>query len=395
MDKLRQLAEAKVKKEQVDLSQLSGDDTKRLIHELRIHQIELTIQNEELQDTRKKLEKTSKRYADFYDHAPVGFFTLDKNGTIHDVNLTAAKQLGLEKEDIIKSRLYNYIAEQDKDTFFIHLRNTFEKQTHQACELNIKKKDGGVFAAQIESAAVADEENKIRICRTTITDVTTRKQVEEQLKFSLRDKEILLQEIHHRTKNNMQVISSLLTLQAAHSSNKNIEEILEETRRRIHAMALVHQKLYLSKDLSRINLREYIFELVNYLKQSYNIIPSNKISLKMDLENIFLLIDTAIPCGLILNELISNSLKHAFPLDKTGEISIKLDTTSENEIELQVSDNGVGIPEGFDFKQQSTLGMKLIFNIAEHQLGGTVIFENNTGVKCNIRFSEQFYKARI
>lgn len=215
-----------------------------------------------------------------------------------------------------------------------------------------------------------------------------------QIKAALAEKETLLRELYHRTKNNMQVIRSMLALQAAYSQNEEVQYIVQETERKIHAMALAHQKLYQSQDLSRINLQDYITELAYLLMQSYNV-SSNRISLLVDVENVSVLIDTAIPCGLIINELMSNALKHAFPGDMNGEIHIRLFKTDQGEIELYFSDNGVGVPNGFDFTTQETLGLQTIFAIGEQQMQGTVRFETNTGTTCHIKFPDKLYKPRV
>ncbi len=192
----------------------------------------------------------------------------------------------------------------------------------------------------------------------------------------------------------MQVIRSMLVLQAAYSNNSQVQEIIKITENRIEAMALVHQKLYQSKDLSKINLQDYILDLIDLLMQSYGV-SSEEISLKTDLEGVHVLIDTAIPCGLALNELITNTLKYAFPEKRKGEISVRLYREEGGTIQLQFSDNGIGVPELFDFRTQETLGLKTIMNIVEHQLQGKVHFENKQGVTCHIQFNDSLYEPRV
>lgn len=210
-----------------------------------------------------------------------------------------------------------------------------------------------------------------------------------QLQASLREKEMLLKEIHHRVKNNMQVISSLLRLQSEYNKDDKVIEMFKESQNRIRSIALVHEKLYRSKNLSRIDFNSYIENLVNGLFISYRI-SSNKVRLKMDVGRILFAIDTAIPCGLIINELITNSLKHAFPEDREGEISISLHkaNTGKNEYELIVEDNGVGIWKDLDYRNTETLGLQLVTSLAEIQLHGRIELNKNKGTKFRVIFSE-------
>ncbi len=220
-------------------------------------------------------------------------------------------------------------------------------------------------------------------------DITGRKKDEERILSSLREKEALLRELYHRTKNNMQVISALLQLYSSKTTDDSVRAAFREMVDRIQSMALVHQKLYQSKSLSSIDLSDYIADLSNLLISSYSPGPE-KISLLINAEKIQIQIDVAVPCGLILNELISNSLKHAFPGDRKGEIRINLHKTGNDIIELSVADNGVGVPEGFDFRKSEKMGVQSVFAIAEHQLRGDVSFESHNGIVCTLHFNREY-----
>jgi len=239
-----------------------------------------------------------------------------------------------------------------------------------------------------------DEQGRVSKLFGTAQDITRIKQTEAALTESEKNLSILLQELYHRTKNNMQVICALLDFQAANLEDEGARRALGETKNRIQSMALVHRKLYQSQDLSRINLREYICDLAALLIQSYEI-PHNKVALKYAMEDVFVLIDTAIPCGLILNELISNALKYAFPGERTGEVRMRLRQLEDNTIEIQVADNGVGAPSDFDFRRDGQLGLKSILALGEGQLHGEVHFEGNRGVTCRLRFKDNLYKQRV
>jgi len=218
-------------------------------------------------------------------------------------------------------------------------------------------------------------------------DITERKINEEIIKKGLEEKETLIRELYHRTKNNMQVIYGILSLQAEASGNEQYKALIQDTNNRIMSMSLVHQMLYKSKNLTRVNLHDYITELATLLFKSFNI-NSDKIEVNLDLTPVIVKIETAIPCGLILNELISNVFKHAFPGEMKGYLAIDLDRDDENILVINVRDNGIGMTDGFDNYKLKSLGIQLITSITEQQLNGSVVFFSDEGFSCNIRFSE-------
>ncbi|MDR3574329.1 MAG: PAS domain S-box protein [Anaerolineaceae bacterium] len=229
-----------------------------------------------------------------------------------------------------------------------------------------------------------------------IHDITERKEADEQIKAALREKEVLLREVHHRVKNNLQVISSLLSLQADGIQDPQTHQMFNETQSRVRSMALVHEGLYQSKDLARINFSEYIQKLTSSLFHAFGINPN--VDLHIEIEDIYLGVDTAIPCGLIINELASNALKYAFPARKRGTVLIKLvadaqegsvsGTTGSDIYTLTVSDNGIGFPKDLDFDATDTLGMQLV-NILTKQLNGSIRMEREAGTTFTIRFTER------
>lgn len=227
-----------------------------------------------------------------------------------------------------------------------------------------------------------------------LIEINERTQAEEAIKTSLKEKEALLQELHHRTYNNMQVICGMLNLQISCTEDENVKNVFKEMVNRILSMAKVHQKLYQAQNLSNINLREYICELSDLLMQSYNG-SINKVTFNLDLEDVNVLVYIAIPCGLILNELISNAFKYAFPDNKKGQITIKLYRIDGDLLELQVSDNGIGVPKNFDFRTNSGMGLQIVFDIVEHQLDGSISFESSNGVNAKIRFKDKIYSERV
>ncbi len=215
-------------------------------------------------------------------------------------------------------------------------------------------------------------------------EITERKRMEENIIKSLQEKEVLLKEIHHRVKNNMQIISSLLGLASGTIKERKYKELFRDSQNRINSMSLIHEKLYRSENLTNIDFNEYIRDLANVLFQSRGV--TGKIELTLNIEKISIGIDHAIPCGLIINELITNSIKYAFPDDRKGEIKVSLRLNDENMIELVVSDNGVGIPEDVDFRNSESLGLRLVTKLAEDQLHGKIDLDRSNGTEFNIKF---------
>ena len=223
------------------------------------------------------------------------------------------------------------------------------------------------------------------------TEIAERKRAEEEIKASLKEKEVLLKEIHHRVKNDLQVVSSLLYLQSEHIKDEQSLATIRESQSRIKSMALVHEQLYQSKGLARVDFAEYIQNLATYLFRSYGVNP-DAITLKINADDVSLGIDTAIPCGLIISELVSNSLKHAFPAGKAGgdresEIRINLHADDDNKLTLIVSDNGVGLPRDLDFRNTESFGMHLV-NTLTRQLEGTIELDRSGGTAFEITFAE-------
>jgi PAS domain S-box-containing protein len=221
-----------------------------------------------------------------------------------------------------------------------------------------------------------------------------RKQAEEQIKRDLEEKQTLLRELYHRTKNNMQVISSILKAKARDVKDEFIKTAFAEIINKINSMSLVHQKLYQAKDLSRINLKEYIQDIVRMLMISYSI-QSGQVNVKLELEDVYVLIDTAIPLGLVLNEMISNVFKHAFPDDLKGEIHIRLFKNDQDEINLLIADNGIGIPVDMDLRNGNSMGLRTMFMLIDYQLSGEVSYQNEKGLKWFLIFKDSEKKARV
>lgn len=215
----------------------------------------------------------------------------------------------------------------------------------------------------------------------------------KQLKKETEEKTALIRELYHRVKNNMYLILSMLELKAYSLNNKEIIDFAKEIASKIEAMALVHQKLYQSKDLTKISFHEYIAEVVILFKERYN----KAIDVKLELDNLYVSLDIGIPFGIILNELFLNSIKHAFPDNRKGEIYIKMKSYKNKRVKFSFEDNGIGVNKNFDFYSKSFLGLQTIIGIVKEQLKGKINFRSdlNKGLGCNIYFRNRDYKTFV
>jgi len=234
----------------------------------------------------------------------------------------------------------------------------------------------------------------------SVRDITDRKQSEERLTVSLKEKEVLLKEIHHRVKNNLQILSSLLKLQSRGAQDQHTREMFEESQARVKTMALIHEELYKTSNLTKIEFASYVQHLANNLLRTYGTLSSG-VKLDINVDDIQLDVDRAIPCGLIINELVSNSLKYAFPAERLAqrehsenEIDIELRQREDEHLMLKIRDNGVGLPADLDIHNTTTLGMQLVNTLTE-QLSGKIEYRNHHGAEFEITFSAMKHKRRL
>ncbi|MGE5315130.1 MAG: sensor histidine kinase [Acidobacteriota bacterium] len=252
-------------------------------------------------------------------------------------------------------------------------------------ELVNRRSDGTEFPVWLHTSPIRDEHGAILGLMGIARDISDRKAFEEKLYAALQEKETLLKEIHHRVKNNMQVISSMLHLQAESISDPELARFFIESQNRVKTMAMIHEKLYQSKDLARINFGDYLRTLMISLVRSYGM---GNVRPVIEAEEILLGVNVAIPCGLIVNELVSNTLKHAFPAGMTGSIRVRLAQAPAGALVLSVSDDGVGLPEEMDPATADTLGLKLV-GILVQQLSGTMSVQRGRGTTFTITFPQE------
>ncbi len=278
-------------------------------------------------------------------------------------------------------RLRDFTFTQEADEF---LQEAVSKRQSAIFESRIPGKDQSMIWVSNTLTPIFNEDGFLKKIVVICTDITYRKMMEEKIKQSLDEKGLLLREIHHRVKNNLQIIISLFNLQSHYINDQKAFAALKEGQDRIKSMALIHERFYQNEGLSRIDFDEYIARLVENLFLSFNIQPE-RISTAVDAEKISLDIDTAVPCGLIINELVSNSLKHGFPGLVKGEIRILFMRVGGDRIQLSVSDNGIGLPEGFHYENSDSLGMQLITALA-NQLDGTLKQMEGKGTTFTLEF---------
>jgi PAS domain S-box-containing protein len=351
---------------------------------------------------RKRVEQALRQsealYRTLSEAVPDLIWSCDNEGRFDFVNSRWVEYTGLTLEELNAggSQQVNHPDE------YPQLRQQWElaKQNSETfeAEFQYRRRDGIYRWFLARAVPLKDAEGNIVKWIGTSTDIHDRKQAEEQLEASLQEKEALLKEVHHRVKNNLQVISSLLDLQSQRIQEPQILDVFRNSQTRVRSMALIHEKLYQSENLSKVNLADYIESLAMYLIQSYAINP-DKITLQLHLEPVALNLDTAIPCGLILNELVSNALKYGFPENTGGTLWIELRCLHQgipyeerNTFELIVRNDGLKLPEIPDFSTAKSLGFQLV-NILVQQLRGQIEVNQSQNTEFKLRFSSPLNAA--
>ncbi|MGB9200477.1 PAS domain S-box protein [Methanobacterium sp.] len=339
----------------------------------------------------KSLKDSESKFRNLVETTPDMIWEIDKNGIFTYISPQSSFILGYTPKEIVGKNIFSFIdpeaVDRIKKIFNTHIKNFTEINT---LEVPSYRRDGTEITLEIRSVTASDNKDNIDGFQGTARDITERTIATNQLKTSIKEKDILLQEIHHRVKNNMQIISSLLNLQITYLDDDEAVNLLKESQNRVRSMAIIHEKLYQSNDFTKINITEYINSLVNGLFYSYSI--KNHINSIINVDDVELNIETAVPVGLILNELISNSLKHGFATD-SGEIYIKLKTV-DDKYEMIVGDNGIGFPKDLDFKKTESLGLQLVTNLV-NQIDGEIELNLNHGTEFKITFPELIYNERI
>jgi|GEM_PF-1314512 len=331
--------------------------------------------------------------------APEGIAIHDNLGRMLRVNSEFVRMFGYNFDEVAGKVIDDLVVPPGYQEEANALTKSVGQGEKVVLETVRKRKDGTLFNVSIIGAPIRIAEQQVAVY-AIYRDISERKQSEEKIRTSLKEKEVLLQEIHHRVKNNLQIISGLLTLQSSQAEGKSLDEIFRESQDRIRSIALIHEKLYRSHNLAEIAFDDYLRALTENLFLSYGI-AAGRITAKYEMEPIFFTIEKAIPLGLIVNELVTNALKHAFPAERQGEIRIGLHKCKGTEIcapkedsgavrlastfELAVEDSGVGLPAGFEPGAQKSLGMNLVSMLAK-QLQAELKFKTGPGTEFLLLF---------
>ena len=395
--------------------------------------IELVEDISERKKAELALKDSRQRLADIIEFLPDATFAIDLEGSVIAWNKTIEEMTGIRAQDILGKGDYEYALPfyGERRPILIDLAIKSDEEAEKKYEC-IKRK-GNTLIAEVYIPALGardaylwgkatplyDLHGNIEGAIESVRDITERKQAEEKLqsayndilerqeailnltedlkheidvrkeaeeliKASLKEKEVLLREINHRVKNNMQVITSLLRLQSRRIQDKEALEMFEDSCNRVRSMALIHEKLYQSEDMARIDFANYIKSLTGQLASTYPA-RADTVTVNTEIKDVLLDLNTAIPCGLIINELISNSLKHAFPNSSKGEINVVMHMLNNEKVELIVSDTGIGFPKDLDFRNTQSLGMQLLLSLAG-QLEGTIELDRSSGTTFTITF---------
>ena len=313
---------------------------------------------------------------------------LDHDKNIVTINNATKELLGYTKEEIIGKPIEYLFADESQD----HDKKLFNTNSESIInfETSLKSKYNEFIPVLLSKSVIKNENGNVMGIVCIGNNIVEIKDAKDKIKASLEEKELLLRELHHRVKNNLQIILSLINLQSNGIKNPEDLEIFRESQSRVKSMAIIHEKLYQSADFASINFEEYIKSLVSYLLSYYS---TNSIQAEIDVENdIVLNMDTAVPCGLIINELVTNSIKFAFTGITAGKIYIKLHSVDGFYI-LIVGDNGIGLPPELDFENPQKLGLQLV-NTLTDQLEGKIDFNGENGTEFRIKFKELIYKNR-
>ncbi|MCC7550006.1 MAG: PAS domain S-box protein, partial [Methanobacterium sp.] len=341
----------------------------------------------------KSLKDSEKKYRTLFEADPDYTILLRLDGYLADVSQAAMNITGLTRDELIGKHFMDLkiFPEEELQLNIKRFSSLAKGEELLPFESRIYDANGEIRFIEVKQTFI-ELDNELEYILLICSDITQRKKDEDAIRTSLKEKQVLLQEIHHRVKNNMQIISSLLNLQKQYVDDKEVVNILMESQNRVKSMAMIHEKLYQSKDLIHIEISDYIESLVKGLFYSYSL-KIGVITPILKIERITLNMETAVPLGLIVSELVSNSLKHGFPEGRKGEIWVYLNK-KDNKYILTVGDNGVGFPEEFDFKNTETLGLQLVNNLV-NQLDGEITLDMDHKTQFEIIFKELKYKERI
>ena len=333
-----------------------------------------------------RIRESELRFHLAFEDAAIGIALVSTDGQFLKANRSLCNLIGYSDREIISLSFQDITHSKDLDADLDFVHQVLEgKIDNYQMEKRYFHKLGHEVWILLAVSLVRDNKGQPQYFIAQIQDITEGKTAEIKLNKSVRDKEVMLQEIHHRVKNNLQVICSLLNLQSRYLKDKTTLKAFKETQNRVKSMALVHEQLYQSTNLSEIVLSDYVKQLTANLLRIYAI--NSDIKYRLDIEDFNLDLDTAVPCGLIINELITNAIKYAFDSVEHGEISIKAVADEEQRLVLTIADNGIGLQHNYELETSKSLGLRLVRSLTE-QLQGQyeIITGQNLGTKFKFTF---------
>ncbi len=343
----------------------------------------------------EEIRETNRLLHSLMQAIPDMVYYRDAEGRYVMANRMTAVSMGLPMEDLIGKTNYDFMPREMAEMCIQSDEAAIKSIRPEHSEEHFKGPDGQMIYLDTIKTCIYDDEGRHTGLLGISRDITERVLMEEQLRKSLIERETLLRELYHRTKNNMNVIRSLINLQTSSLvADEKIHQMFRDLQNRIMSMSLVHERLYRSQDLSHVRLRDYVGDLTDAMLRAYKVRPGS-VAVKLDIADFELSIDTLLPCGLVINELMANSFKYAFPDGRSGEITISGHISHDGEIRLAYADNGVGFPEGFDMTSTGTLGLKLIKGLMTSQLRGKVEITARPGAAFTFTFREPEYEKRL
>jgi PAS domain S-box-containing protein len=374
----------------------TDEETLKAFKELHFHRVKVGMLDEEIVRTQANLDACNSRYLSLFDLSPVGLLTLDDRGIVRQANRRAVDLLAENSASLTGQLFYQAIHLEDRETFDMASQRLLQTSATYAHELRMIRPNGSPFWVRLEMRLLEQA-----VCQVAIIDIHEYKAEKERLEAeavhrntalqsraqdlhsALAERDALLQEVHHRVRNNLQVISGILRMQAELTKDSTIGAVLEDSHRRFLSMALIQERFYQRHQIHRIDFEEYAHKLVDELFKSYAD-TATRITCRLNTSLVILGLDQAIPCGLILNELLSNALKHAYPQGHTGEVVVDLHETAVD-VRLAVRDWGTSLPRGVDWQNPSSFGLQLV-ELLTRQIDGTLSVESGETTVFEVRF---------
>ncbi|MCP9624445.1 PAS domain S-box protein [Nocardia otitidiscaviarum] len=347
--------------------------------------IELRQESGERRQAEEALRSSESRLRGLFESAPDSVVVLDAAGRIVQANSRTELMFGYPAGELVGRSVESLIAEGLRERHRAHRGNFTDPPDGRSpdAEFRARRRDGSEFPIDVVLNSMGAGADALTI--EVFRDITDRKHSDDRIRAALEEKATLLDEIHHRVKNNLQIITSLLSLQTRRLTDRRVQDAFTASQDRIRSMSLIHEKLYQSEGSAQIDAGDYIHTLTGNLIRSYGL-DQQRIQLRAKVENVRLGVDIAVPCGLLVSELVTNALKHAFPGDRAGEILVELCPLDGGVLRLLVSDDGVGMPPELDFRTTKSLGLRLVTALAA-QLNGVVRRLDATGTAIEVRFA--------